>query len=177
MMELTPAGVWENFSKLQQLLNDHVRREIMKGVALRLSYEEEEAGGVSDRTTNPATKQLHTQHNSLREARSHPQIGVYTSHGDSVTKSDSDNSGKHLCPTIARTDLDRVSTPDESTPCCTKHPVSPVHFLISLVEHGGDNNSPLPGWTIYPLRPYTTQYRKRHATDGKRWGDPADRKR
>ncbi|KAI3820062.1 hypothetical protein L1987_13918 [Smallanthus sonchifolius] len=128
-------------------------------------------------TTDPATEHLHTQHNSLRAARSHPQIGVYNCHGDSVARSSPDNSGKHLCPTIARPDPNMVSTPNESTPCGTKHHVSPVHSLLSLAEHGGDNNSPLPGWTICPLRPCTTQCRKRHATDEKRRGDPADQKR
>ncbi|KAI3819965.1 hypothetical protein L1987_13819 [Smallanthus sonchifolius] len=63
--------------------------------------------------------------NTTAFGRSYPWIDVHTSHGDSIARSDSDNFRKHLHPGTTRTGPDRVSVPNESTPCYTKHPVSP----------------------------------------------------
>jgi hypothetical protein len=50
MIELTPEGVGDHFSRLQELMSDHVCRESLRGVQVRLSYDEE----LSATTTPPA---------------------------------------------------------------------------------------------------------------------------
>ncbi|KAK1418215.1 hypothetical protein QVD17_27358 [Tagetes erecta] len=41
MIELTPEGVRENFSRLQELIDDYVQEERLRGVRVRLAYDEE----------------------------------------------------------------------------------------------------------------------------------------
>ncbi|KAI3815862.1 hypothetical protein L1987_15545 [Smallanthus sonchifolius] len=144
----------------------------MKGVAVRLSYEEE-AGDDSCRTLSQQIGQQIQQLNiSTPNTTASEEPGVIP-HSVSTPVMGIVSRG----PTQVTSKIIPIPTQQGPIPAgpqlpmsqllvAQNIPVSSVHSILSLAEYGDGSYSPLPGWTICPLQPSTTQCRKRRATGG-----------